>query len=88
MCSPRPSTSRAARAGKPWYAARSGQLAIRYYASVDEQGNLRVQAGELPFRKATSLADVQDRPGSVYHAPMVSTSDNYEPERDPFNGRN
>lgn len=67
--------------------SRTGQLAIRYYASVDEQGNLRVHAGELPFRKATSLADVQDRPGSVYHAPMVSTSDDYEPERDPFNGR-
>jgi molecular chaperone DnaK (HSP70) len=65
---------------------RTGQLAVRYHASVDEQGNLRVHAGEVPYWAATSLADVQDRPGSVYHADMVSTSDDYEPERDPFNG--
>jgi hypothetical protein len=66
---------------------RQGQLAIRYYATVDEQGDLRVHAGEVPFWPAASLAEVQDRPGSVYHAPMVSTADDYEPERDPFNGR-
>jgi len=67
--------------------SRTGQLATRYYASVDEQGNLRVHVGELPFWRAASLAEVQDRPGSVYHARMVSTFDDYEPERDPFNGR-
>ena len=66
---------------------REGTLAIRYYASVDAQGALRVHAGEIPFWKADSLADVQDRPGSVHRAPMLSTSDDYEPERDPFNGR-
>lgn len=66
---------------------RDGQLAIRYYASVDQQGGLRVHAGEVPFWRAASLAEVQDKPGSVYQAPMVSTADDYEPERDPFNGR-
>ena len=66
---------------------RTGQLTIRYFASVDEQGNLRVHAGEVPYLQAASLAEVQERPGSVYRADMVSTFDDYEPGRDPYNGR-
>jgi hypothetical protein len=66
---------------------RTGQLAIRYYASVDARGDLRVHAGGVPFWMAESLAEVQDKPGSVYRARMVSTFDDYQPGRDPFNGR-
>jgi len=65
---------------------RTGQLAVRYYASVDRQGDLRVHAGEVPFWNATSLAEVEAKPGSVYAAVMEPTSDDYEAERDPFNG--
>ena len=65
---------------------RTGSLAIRYHASVDASGNLRVHAGEVPYWPASSLADVQHKPGSVYRAAMVHTFGEYEAGRDPFNG--
>lgn len=65
---------------------RTGNLAIRYRASVDADGNLRVHAGEVPFWPADSLADVENKPGSVYRAAMVSTFGDYQAGRDPFNG--
>jgi hypothetical protein len=65
---------------------RSGQLKIRYFASVDGHGDLRVHAGDVPYWPAYSLADVEERPGSVFRTPMESTYTDYDPSRDPFNG--
>jgi hypothetical protein len=67
--------------------ARTGQLEIRYFASVDERGDLRVHAGDVPYWPAYSLAEVQERPGSVFRAPMESTYTDYDPSRDPYNGQ-
>lgn len=66
---------------------RTGNLAIRYYASVDAAGDIRVHAGAVPFWAANSLAEVQNKQGSVYRAEMNSDFDDYQPGRDPFNGR-
>jgi hypothetical protein len=66
---------------------RIGQLKIRYYASVDGHGDLRVHAGEVPYWPAYSLADVEERPGSVFRTPMESTYTDYDPSRDPYNGQ-
>jgi hypothetical protein len=66
---------------------RIGQLKIRYFASVDGHGDLRVHAGDVPYWPAYSLADVEERPGSVFRTPMESTYADYDPSRDPFNGK-
>jgi len=67
--------------------SRVGQLQIRYFASVDERGDLRVHAGEVPYWPAESLVDVQERSGSVLRTPMLSTGKDYDASRDPFSGR-
>jgi len=66
---------------------RTGQLNIRYFASVDGNGDLRVHAGDVPYWPAYSLAEVEERPGSVFRTPMESTYTDYDPSRDPYNGR-
>jgi hypothetical protein len=66
---------------------RAGNLAIRYYASVDATGDIRVHAGAVPFWAANSLVEVQNKVGSVYRARMNSDFDDYQAGRDPFNGR-
>ena len=66
---------------------RASQLRIRYFASVDERGNLRVHAEAVPYRQAESLAQVEATAGAVYRAPMLPTEKDYDPARDPFNGR-
>jgi hypothetical protein len=66
---------------------RESQLNIRYYASVDEHGNLRLHDGAVPYWPAASLEDVEARPGAVYRTPMYPTDKDYNPARDPYNGR-
>jgi hypothetical protein len=65
----------------------TGQLKIKYHASVDGNGDLRVHAGEVPYWAAYSLAEVEERRGSVFRAPMESTYADYDPSRDPYNGQ-
>ena len=73
--------------GELWPPPRRGQLEIRYFATVDERGELRVHAGQVPYWPADSLADVEARPGSVCRVQMESTYRDYDPDRDPYNGQ-
>ena len=66
---------------------RAGHLPVRYFASLDERGGLRVHAGEVPYWRAASPADVQAYHGRVFRVPMTSTyTDYYQPAHDPFSG--
>jgi hypothetical protein len=66
---------------------RTGQLEVRFFASVDERGDLRLHAGDVPYWPADSLTDVQQRAGSVLRQRMKSEARDYEASRDPFSGR-
>jgi hypothetical protein len=66
---------------------RDGDLPVRYRATLDEQGMLRVHAGEVPFWPADDLATVEAVPGRVLRARMPLTAQGYNTARDPFNGR-
>jgi hypothetical protein len=59
---------------------------VRYYPTLDENGNLRVHACSVPFWQAESLREVQDLPGSVLRMVMEVPPEEADPAKDPFNG--
>lgn len=66
---------------------RNGTLPVRYRATLDENGVLRVHAGEVPYWPAGSLAEAVAEPGRVLRTEMQLTAQQYKHARDPYNGR-
>ena len=64
----------------------AGQLPTRYLVTLDATGRLRVHAGVVPFRHATTMREVSDDPGRVLREKLVSAPPDYDEARDPFNG--
>lgn len=64
-----------------------GQMSTRYVVTLDDRGALRVHAGELPYRAARSMREVEDRPGRVLLVKLPSAPPEYDEDRDPFTGK-
>jgi len=62
-----------------------GNFPTRYSATLDRRGNLRVHAGDLPYRKAETLVDVE-RPGRVFTVKVPPAQPAHDENRNPFNG--
>ncbi len=56
-------------------------------ATLDDRGRLRVHAGEIPYKAAQSLQEVQDHPGWVLRTRMEEHIPDRNTARDPFNGK-
>ncbi len=57
------------------------------WATLDEEGWLRIVSGYPPYLKAWTLSNMENAPGSVYTTPMDDVRNPRDPWRDPFNGR-
>jgi hypothetical protein len=64
----------------------TGQLATRYFVTLDVRGKLRVHAGAVPFQRAGTLREVEENPGRVLREKLASAPPEYDEQRDPFNG--
>src|SRR6266851_9139 len=57
-----------------------------YVATLDEDRLLAVHRAEIPYRKAATLAEMWQHPGSVLEVTMSDSSDERVEDYDPFNG--
>jgi molecular chaperone DnaK (HSP70) len=57
-----------------------------YVATLDEDMYLAVHRAEIPYRKATTLTDMWENPGSVLEVAMSGSYDGPVADYDPFNG--
>lgn len=64
-----------------------GDFPTYYRATLDARGQLRVHAGELPYRRAGSLREVELEPGRVYTLPVQPGDPDHDKARDPFSGK-
>ena len=63
----------------------AGRFPTRFRASLDRRGRLRVHAGELRYRAAAGLKDVEEA-GRVYTVRFPPHADRQSDARNPFNG--
>ncbi|MFF9115816.1 hypothetical protein ACF09Y_09440 [Streptomyces massasporeus] len=59
----------------------------RHTLTLDGRGRIRVHRAVLPYLEAKDVRTMQDRPGSVYSAPMRQDLDSLFPDWSPFHGR-
>lgn len=64
-----------------------GDFPKYYRATIDARGRLHVHAGELPYRKAGSLREVELEPGRVYTLQVQPGDPDHDKARDPFSGK-
>jgi hypothetical protein len=57
-----------------------------YVATLDEDWRLAVHRAEIPYRKAATLTEMWQHPGSVLEVTMSDSSEGREEDYDPFNG--
>ena len=65
--------------------ARYG-LEDHYTATLDARGRLRVHRGEIPYLPASTLREVELRPGRVLSRPMDEGKSDFNEYWDPFSG--
>ncbi|MDZ7966422.1 MAG: molecular chaperone [Nostoc sp. DedSLP03] len=63
----------------------NSEEAIRYYASLDSEGILRIHAGKLPYWISDEPECLREE-GCVYQQPLRLTHENENEKRDPFCG--
>ncbi|KWV34649.1 acetate and sugar kinases/Hsc70/actin family protein [Micromonospora rifamycinica] len=61
--------------------------AIRYFASLDQSGCLRVHRGYPRYLTTTRFVDMLSHPGTVFHTSMTRGEPVWKDSWDPFNGR-
>lgn len=73
-------------AGEIPRAYRLTDFPMRYKLSLDEDGVVRLHAGDVRYLYANSAAELVTRPGCVYKVPMQPRDSNPGAMRDPFSG--
>jgi hypothetical protein len=66
--------------------AKPGAAGAAYWATLDEEGCLRVLAGYPLYPTVSTLAEMQQAPGCVYETRMNDVRNARDPWRDPFTG--